>query len=213
MSVSMKSSAAALAAVIGAVALMPSAASAQSYGSGSYGYNNGYQNQGYSQGYSQPYNQGYSNNSYSNNGYQNQDRCRTLGQGRTGAGATIGAGIGAIAGSQIAARGRRTEGSIVGGLLGAVVGAQVGRASNSNCQPTGYSYGYQGSNGYQGSAYAPSSNYYNEQGRYDDRAQSSGRYDDRRYDNRSNDRRYDNGYEISADGYYYFDPRRGWLPR
>ena len=207
MSVSMKRSAAALAAVIGAVALMPTAASAQSYGSGSYGYNNGYQNQGYSQPYG--YNQGYGNQSYGNNGYQ--DRCRTLGQGRTGAGATIGAGIGAIAGSQIAARGRRTEGSIVGGLLGAVVGAQVGRASNSNCQATGYSYGYEGS------AYAPPATYYNQRDRYNDRAQSYGRYDDRRedrrYDNRSNDRRYDNGYEISADGYYYFDPRRGWLPR
>lgn len=190
MSVSMKRSAAALAAVIGAVALVPSAASAQSYG-----YNDGYQNQGYSQpyGYNQGYNQGYSNNGY-------QDRCRTLGQGRTGAGATIGAGIGAIAGSQIAARGRRTEGSIVGGLLGAVVGAQVGRASNSHCQPTGYSYGYSNQ------SYTPPATYYDNRDRYDDRDQ---RYDDRRYD----DRRYDNGYEVSADGYYYFDPRRGWLPR
>jgi len=208
MSVSMKSSAAAFAALIGVVGLMPSAASAQSYG-----YNNGYQNQGYSQGYSQPYNQG-----YSNNGYQSQDRCRTLGQGRTGAGALIGAGVGAVAGSQIAARGNRTEGSIIGGVLGAFVGAQVGRSSNSNCQSNGYaSNGYASngytSNGYQGSAYAPASNYYNEQGRYDDRSYSSNRRDDRRYDNRSNDRRYDNGYQVSADGYYYFDPRRGWLPR
>ncbi|ADL01136.1 conserved hypothetical protein [Brevundimonas subvibrioides ATCC 15264] len=189
MSVSMKSSVAAVAAVIGAFTLMPAAASAQSYG-----YGNSYQNQGYSQPYG--YNQGYGNNGY-------RDRCQTLGQGRTGAGALIGAGVGAVAGSQIAARGNRTEGSIIGGVLGAIVGSQVGRASNSNCQ----------SNGYQGSAYAPPATYYNDRDRYDDRAQSYGRYDDRRYDSRSNDRRYDNGYQVSADGYYVYDPRRGWVPR
>lgn len=177
----------ALAAVAVAATMIPAAASAQSYGYGNgYGHNDGYRNNGYSQSY---------------------DRCSTLGQGRTGAGALIGGGIGAVAGSQIAGRGNRTEGSIIGGVLGAVIGAQVGRASNDNCRPND-------NNGY---AYD----------RYNDRAQSRayddrnyGRYDrrdDRRrhdsYDNRRDSRRYDNGYEVSADGHYYYDPRRGWLPR
>ena len=55
-------------ALAAAATLIPAAASAQSYGYG----NNGYYNQGYSQSYN--------------------DRCRTLGQGRTGAGALIEAG-------------------------------------------------------------------------------------------------------------------------
>ena len=107
----------------------------------------------------------------------------------------LGGGIGAVAGSQIAGRGNRTEGSIIGGVLGAVIGAQVGRASNDNCRSDNRAYGYD---------------------RYNDRAYSGGYYDDRnygRYDNRYDGRRYENGYEVSADGYYYYDPRRGWLPR
>ena len=59
------------------------------------------------------------------------------------AGALIGGGIGAVAGSQIAGRGNRTEGSIIGGVLGAVVGSQVGRASNDNCRSyDDRTYGY-----------------------------------------------------------------------
>ena len=181
--------AAAIAAIAAAATLMPAAASAQSYGYGN----------SYNQGYSQPqtYNNGGYNNGGYNNGYgQTHDRCRTLDQGRTGAGVLIGGGLGAIAGSQIAARGNRTEGSIIGGVLGAIIGSQVGRASNSQCQT-----------------------YDSHNDRYNDRAATSGYYDDRGYrddrrpGDRNNGRRYENGYEISADGYYYFDPRRGWLPR
>lgn len=173
------------AALAAAATLVPAAASAQSYGYG----NNGYYNQGYSQSYN--------------------DRCRTLGQGRTGAGALIGGGIGAVAGSQLAARGNRTEGSIIGGVLGAIVGSQVGRASNDNCRSNT-------------TTYSPAQTYYRSNDRYDDRAYNSGGYyDDRGYrddrrdyrDDRRDDRRYENGYEVSADGHYYFDPRRGWLPR
>jgi hypothetical protein len=179
MSVSVKRSAATLAAILCAIALVPATASAQSYG-----------NQGYDQS------QGYGNSGY-------QDRCQTVTQGRTGAGALIGAGLGAVAGSQVARRGSRTEGSIIGGILGAVVGAQVGRSSNSNCQFSDY----------RGSADASSLSRYDTRG-YDDRAQSYGRYDDRgRYASRRDERRYENGYEISPDGRSYYDPRRGWLPR
>ena len=181
-------SAVAAAALAAAATLVPAAASAQSYGYGN----------GYNSGYSQSYNDRY------------YDRCETLGQGRTGAGALIGAGVGAVAGSQIAARGNRTEGSIIGGVLGAIVGSQVGRASNDNCRSN--------------TTYSPAQTYYRSNDRYDHRAHNSGRYyDDRGYrddyrrddrlDYRRDDRRYENGYEISADGYYYFDPRRGWLPR
>ena len=66
-----KSAAVAVAALAAAATFAPAAASAQSYGYGN----------GYNSGYSQSYN----------------DRCRTLGQGRTGAGALIGGGIGYLA--------------------------------------------------------------------------------------------------------------------
>jgi hypothetical protein len=186
MSVSFAKSA--LAALTAAAILVPAAASAQSYG----GY--GGQSYGYDQGYGQRYDN------------RNPDRCRTLGQGRTGAGALIGGGIGAVAGSQIAARGNRTEGSIIGGVLGALIGSQVGRASNDQCR----------SDNYRDNAYAPPAQYYSDRDRYDDRASSSGRYDERGYDDRRyEDRRYDDrgGYEVSADGHYFYDPDRGWLPR
>lgn len=166
------------AAVAAAATLAPAAASAQSYGYGN----------GYNQGYSQSYNGRY------------YDRCETLGQGRTGAGALIGGGIGAVAGSQIASRGNRTGGSIIGGVLGAIVGSQVGRASNDQCRSD--------------NGYAQSGQYYDNRDRYDDRANVADRYDDRGYRSDYRDaRRYDNGYQVSPDGHYYFDPRRGWLPR
>jgi uncharacterized protein YcfJ len=126
----------------------------------------------------------------------------------------IGGGIGAIVGSQIAGRGNRTGASIIGGVLGAFVGAQVGRASNENCRSD-----------YRDQTYTQAPTYYGQNDRYDDRAYGSGYRDDRGYraDPRSDDRRYssdrrnggryEQGYEVSADGYYYYDPRRGWLPR
>lgn len=162
-----KPAAAVAAALMGAMTLAPAAASAQSYGYGP---------------------------AHPGSGY-GHDRCRTYDEGRTGAGALIGGGIGAVAGSQIAGRGNRTEGSIIGGVLGAVIGAQVGRASNDDCRE------------------------YRDHGRaYDrhaDRAYGYGHYERRhgRHGDRYGDRRYENGYEVSADGYYYYDPRRGWLPR
>jgi len=47
-------------------------------------------------------------------------------------GALLGAGLGALAGSNIASRGARTEGAVVGGLLGALIGGNVG-ASSAAC--------------------------------------------------------------------------------
>ena len=50
----------------------------------------------------------------------------------------LGAAIGAIAGSQVASRGRRTEGSLLGGVLGAAVGAGIGRGTAA-CTPASVS--------------------------------------------------------------------------
>ncbi len=168
-----------VAALASAGALMiPASASAQSYN--------------YVPGYGSPsYGQSYGNQSYDNRNY---DRCGRLGQGRTGAGVTIGAGLGAVAGSQLAARGRRTEGSILGGVLGAVIGGAVGRASNDNCQSSGYNYRYDQS-GYQNApAYSSYDRGY-QQPVYDDRYQDDRYSDDRYYDDRRD------GYAASSYGY------------
>lgn len=107
---------------LAAAVAAPTLATAQSYG------------QPYGQAYGQPYGGTYGG--YDQRGYANYDTCSGREQeGRVG-GAVIGATIGAIAGSQVAARGRRTEGSILGGVLGAVIGAGVG--SDANRCNTGY---------------------------------------------------------------------------
>ena len=169
-----------IAALASAGAMMiPASANAQSYN--------------YVPGYGSPaYSQSYGNSSYDNRDY---DRCGRLGQGRTGAGLTIGAGLGAVAGSQLAARGRRTEGSILGGVLGAVIGGAVGRASNENCQSSGYDYRYDQS-GYQNApAYSGSYDRGYQQPVYDDRYQDDRYSDDRYYDDRQS------GYASSGYGY------------
>jgi len=154
----MKSAAVGVALATAAVAMTPATASAQSY----YGYDR--------------YDRGYDNN-YRNCNYDSR-----------GAGAVVGGAIGAVAGSQLAARGRRTEGSILGGVLGAVVGAGVQadnrRYSRDYCDNRYYSNSYRYDDGY---------------GRYDNR------YDDRYYDNRYYDNRsYDRGYyDRYSSGYSY----------
>ena len=50
------------------------------------------------------------------------DQCRSDRTSRTGSGAIIGGGLGAVAGSQLAARGRRTEGSVLGAVVGGLIG-------------------------------------------------------------------------------------------
>ena len=169
-----KTSLAAAAALAFGVTAAPMAASAQNY----YGY-----------GYSQNYGTGAYGPSYNyGRGYQpSYDPCSRERQGRTGAGAVIGGGAGAVIGSQLAARGRRTEGSILGGVLGAVVGSQVGRSSSDACRS--YQSGY-GSSGYDNQGYSqPTYGYYDN--RYT--GDQGYRYDD--YDRRA-DYAYDRG------GYY-----------
>lgn len=84
--------------------LAPTLASAQAYGSSSYG--GAYDRQG----------------SY-------YDPCQRSTTQRGTGGGLAGAGIGAAIGSGVAAKGARTEGAVLGGLLGAVVGANIGKHS------------------------------------------------------------------------------------
>jgi len=64
------------------------------------------------------------------------DRC---GSGGELAGAAVGGGVGALAGSAVAGRGDRTEGAVIGGVAGAVIGSQVAK-SNDRCDRYGRPY-------------------------------------------------------------------------
>lgn len=101
------------------------------------------------------------------------DACQRERTNRGTGGALVGGGIGALAGSNIAARGNRTEGAVLGGILGAIVGANVGRTAAA-CEPGTYQQGYAPQppqDGYYG--YEAPGGY--QQGSYDDD------YDDRGY--------------------------------
>lgn len=171
---SFKAAAAAL--TLAAVAL-PGLASAQSYD--------------YRRSYDNGYVQSYDNRDY------NYD-CRDSEQNRQAGGAVIGGAIGAIAGSQVAARGRRTEGSVLGGVLGAVVGAAVG-GDSANCRGQADRYD-QNRYGYDQRGYDQRSYGYDQRA-YDQRGYGYDGYDrDRRYDDR---RAYDyqqNGYGYDRNG-------------
>ena len=211
-----------LAAASIATAAVALPASAQTYvqGYGGQTYSNGY--------YGQP---AYQSRDYRDYRSQPSYECDRQRQGRTGAGAVIGGGAGAVVGSQLAARGRRTEGSILGGVLGAVVGGAVGRSSSEQCYDRGsYSYGqpsyssgyssysqpYSSSSSYR---YSSGANVYYDQNGYGPYRADDRRYDDRRDDRRYDDRRYDDGrydrrdLQVSPDGRYVYDPNHGWVPR
>lgn len=142
---SKKVSAVAALAVAGSL-MVPGVVSAQTYG---YGYPPAYNNYGAQGRYYDP--------------------CVGDQRNRATTGGVLGATIGAVAGSQLAARGRRTEGSVLGGVLGAAIGAGVGNSS-ANCDSRYRSSGY---NQPYGGTYVPPA------------------YG---YDNRGYDRRYDDGY-------------------
>lgn len=123
--------------MVAGLAMIPTFASAQPYSPGaSPGYDGGYR----------------------------YDACQRARTNRGTGGALVGAGIGALAGSNVAARGNRTEGAVLGGILGAIVGANVGRtgAACEPGQPGAYQQGYvapqpygypDGQQGYQQGAY------------------------------------------------------------
>lgn len=142
---SKKASAVAALAVAGSL-VAPGVVSAQTYG---YGYPPAY-------------------NSYGAQG-RYYDPCVGDQRNRATTGGVLGATIGAVAGSQLAARGRRTEGSVLGGVLGAAIGAGVGNSS-ANCDSRYRSSDY--SQPYGGTYVPPAYG----------------------YDNRGYDRRYDDGY-------------------
>jgi Glycine zipper 2TM domain len=166
--ISKKASAAAIAVLACASAVaLPSVASAQSYG------------------YDYPPAYGYGNGGYSQGTYY--DPCARDQRQRATTGGLLGAAIGAVAGSQLAARGRRTEGSALGGVLGAAIGAGVGNSSAACDSRTRRDASY---SGYQGTYVPPAYG-------YDNRG-----YDNRAYDNRGYD--YDRRYDDRRDGYDYY---------
>lgn len=173
-------SAATAAFAVAGTLMVPATASAQTY---SY---QGPQNYG-SGAYGQPYD--YDNRYGYDDRYRDSrygdDACRSYRNDRQAGGAVIGATVGAVAGSQLAARGRRTEGSLLGGVLGAVVGAGVGGSSARECADYGSNYRY-GDSRYGDDRYG-----YQTYGRSDDRYG----YDDRYYG--------DDRYGYSQPGYGY----------
>lgn len=99
------------------------------------------------------------------------DPCRRASTNRGTAGALIGGAIGAVIGSNAAARNARTEGALLGGALGAATGAAVGNRSAA-C-----------TSAYAPPPPAPRTSYY--QPRYNnDHRYYEGRHDDDRYGDR-----------------------------
>lgn len=157
--------------------MVPGVVSAQTYG---YGYPPAYNNYGSQGGYYDP--------------------CVSDQRTRTATGGLVGATIGAVAGSQLAARGRRTEGSVLGGVLGAAIGAGVGNNSAANCDPRyrSSSYGYNSYSQPYGQTYIPPAYGYDNSG-----------YDSRYYAYGRNDGQYDQGYSQPAPDYRYQNSNDG----
>lgn len=118
--------------------------------------------------------QTYGSNAAPTGGYT-YDACQRERTNRGTGGALVGAGIGAVAGSNVAAHGNRTEGAVLGGILGAVIGANVGKTSAACVpgQPGSYQQGYAPQPSYD--AYADRGGY--QQGSYDPRY-GDGAYED-----------------------------------
>ena len=74
-----------------------------------------------------------------------QQTCEQQAQNDRIAGTVIGAGLGAVLGSQVSGNGARTEGSVIGAIGGAIAGNQIAK-SRSNCVSAN-AYGYYDSNG------------------------------------------------------------------
>lgn len=126
----------------------------------------------------QPYGQyGY----YDNSPGYSYNPCQREATNRGVTGALAGGGLGAVIGSQVAAKHHRSDGSLVGGLLGAVIGASVGKSSAA-CDPAyalpppppappPVAYNSYGDEGYD----RP----YRFEGRYEDRIWAYGRHGER----------------------------------
>ena len=64
--------------------------------------------------------------------YNNDVSCQQKVNNQRTTGGLVGAGLGAVAGNQLASRSNRSEGAVLGAVLGAVVGSEVGRR-NAAC--------------------------------------------------------------------------------
>ncbi|MET0339164.1 MAG: hypothetical protein ABW063_15525 [Caulobacter sp.] len=116
---------------------------------------------------------------YDSRGGYYYDPCRRDTTNRGTAGGLVGAGLGALIGSGVAAKGVRTEGAVLGGLVGAFAGSAVGR-NGAACEQ-GQRTGYTPPPAPPEVGYYDNRDYYD---RYQDR--HSARYDDRdRYDDRA----------------------------
>jgi len=203
------------AATLAAVGLMltPAAASAQAYSyqgnTRGYGDNHSSPSYGYQQrsgyGYAQQSDYGYDQSRYgSDRSYgQSYDRsgqatCRSDRRQRQGTGAVVGASFGAVVGSQLGARGRRTEGSVLGALIGGALGAAVGSDSARDCNNGQARYGYD-DRGYSDRGYSNQN--------YGDRARHG--YEDRGYSSQGEQHGYQNrGY--SDDRAYPYSSNAGY---
>lgn len=79
----------------------------------------------------------YGGSSYQGPGSPGYDPCRRDANQRGTAGALIGGGMGAVIGSNAAARNARTEGALLGGLLAAIAGGVIGNKTAA-CTSPGY---------------------------------------------------------------------------
>lgn len=101
------------------------------------------------------------------------DPCKRDTTARTTTGALIGGALGAAAGSNVAAHGRRKNGAIIGGVLGALVGGGVGKSSAACDSTVAPPPAPVASNGYDGDAA------YRHEESYDDRDWAYGRRGER----------------------------------
>lgn len=98
----------------------------QSYGGGYYPQS--YGNQSYGNQYSRYYSQqGY----YSGPTWRGNDGRYYCHRQDGSAGTIVGAGVGALIGSQVAGRGDRTLGAVLGGAVGALIGSRADRGGNN----------------------------------------------------------------------------------
>jgi hypothetical protein len=124
-----------------------------------------------------------------------QQTCEEQQHNNRVAGTVIGAGLGAVLGSQVSGHGARTEGSVIGAIGGAIAGNQIAK-SKTNCASAN-AYGYYDSNGaWHANSVdrASAAGYYDRDGRWVDGA-PNGYYD-------SQNRWIAANTESSASGYY-----------
>lgn len=137
-----------------------------------------------------------------NRGYNPDVKCQqSVNDSRT-TGGLLGAAVGAVAGSQVAARSHKTNGALVGAVLGAVVGSEVGKnrvACDDQYQYEKKQAPVRPQSYYDKTPYDRNrDNRYYQEGRYDhdNRYDHDGRYDhDNRYD-------HDGRFEPRNSGFY-----------